>query len=972
MHKSPYYLILLFWLLIPSGAVCFAQTQPRKQIKSQLISYFTNYDLGFSSKSEKCTVENVQTDDEKKILSIYVSEAFGTQPLSLQKVQRIYREVRQLLPSPYDTYQTQIYSKQVLIDDLVPGGTGTTPRQWGDIHHRGNAWVTPLDRTYDVENGLEGRHLCLWASHGRYFSLKDQNWQWQRPNLFCTNEDLLTQTFVIPYLLPMLENAGAIVYSPRERDWQRCEAIVDNDTPEQGGYYLERQGQHPWNSINVGFAPLKTVYTDRENPFLAGTARMANTQNRRAQESRISWVPQIPEDGSYAVYVSYSTLPTSIPDAHYTVHHGGQTSHFRVNQQMGGSTWVYLGTFFFNANNEKDNFVELSNRSNYRGHVTADAVRFGGGTGNIARGDSLSVSGLPRCFEAARYAVQWAGAPYEVYASKNSTNDYAEDINARSAMENYLARGSAYAPGDSGLHVPLELSIAIHSDAGTTRDNSFIGTLGVYTSDFNEGFLPAGLSRLTSRDLCDQVMTQVFDDLKGTLGTWSRRMMFDRNYSESREPIVPSMILETLSHQNFPDIRLAHDPYFKFLLSRAIYKGILRAVHNLHESGEAIVQPLPITAPAAHIHAQEREIELSWLATEDPLEPSAMPTGFIVYHATDNGDFDNGTYVRQASYRLKDATTDVLHRFRITACNEGGQSMYSQEVCAYIYDNGGPQVLVVDGFDRLAGPRPFENDSLLGFDLNNEPGVPMAKMPGYCGEQVCFNKATMGREGPGALGFSTSELEGMIIAGNTMDWTTRHARDLILATNGRINIGSCTTRAAERTIFDSRQYQLLDLVLGLQCADGYSLIQSRAFTPEVIQATASFARNGGSILVSGANIGNDLGDKESRLFAHSVLKYDYIQTLQTDSLLSLTGLNTSFEIHRVFNEKSYRVAHVDCLLPVDGAFCPMIYNPTGQSAAVAYKGADYSTISLGFPFESITDADTRVNLLRGILQFLMP
>ena len=32
----------------------------------------------------------------------------------------------------------------------------------------------------------------------------------------------------------MLENAGAIVYTPRERDWQRNEVIVDNDTHPQG------------------------------------------------------------------------------------------------------------------------------------------------------------------------------------------------------------------------------------------------------------------------------------------------------------------------------------------------------------------------------------------------------------------------------------------------------------------------------------------------------------------------------------------------------------------------------------------------------------------------------------------------------------------------------------------------------------------------------------------------------------------
>ena len=34
------------------------------------------------------------------------------------------------------------------------------------------------------------------------------------------------------------------------------------------------------------------------------------------------------------------------------------------------------------------------------------------------------------------------------------------------------------------------------------------------------------------------------------------------------------MLLELLSHQNFADMRYGSDPRFKFLVSRAIYKGI--------------------------------------------------------------------------------------------------------------------------------------------------------------------------------------------------------------------------------------------------------------------------------------------------------------------------------------------------------------------------------------------------------------
>lgn len=53
---------------------------------------------------------------------------------------------------------------------------------------------------------------------------------------------------------------------------------------------------------------------------------------------------------------------------------------------MGGGTWIYLGTFGFDAGKNNACKVTLSNRSVKAGQiVTADAVKIGGGMGNIAR-----------------------------------------------------------------------------------------------------------------------------------------------------------------------------------------------------------------------------------------------------------------------------------------------------------------------------------------------------------------------------------------------------------------------------------------------------------------------------------------------------------------------------------------------------------------------------------------------------------
>ena len=106
---------------------------------------------------------------------------------------------------------------------------------------------------------------------------------------------------------------------------------------------------------------------------------------------------------------------------------------------MGGGTWVYLGTFGFDAGKSNACKVTLSNRSAKAGQiVTADAVKIGGGMGNIERGGYTS--GLPRCLEGARYYAQWAGAPYKVYGGRKGENDYADDINTRSLMTNCLGQ----------------------------------------------------------------------------------------------------------------------------------------------------------------------------------------------------------------------------------------------------------------------------------------------------------------------------------------------------------------------------------------------------------------------------------------------------------------------------------------------------------------------------------------------------
>ena len=120
--------------------------------------------------------------------------------------------------------------------------------------------------------------------------------------------------------------------------------------------------------------------------------------------------------------------------------------------------------------------------------------------------------------------------------------------------------------------------------------------------------------------------------------------MWNQSYIEARVAEVPTMLLELLSHQNFADMCYGLDPKFRFVVSRAIYKGMLRHIAAQNRQ-EAVVQPLPPQAFSVTFEG-ENQVRLAWQPIPDPLEPTAMPKAYVLYTAKGTGDFDNGRLVK--------------------------------------------------------------------------------------------------------------------------------------------------------------------------------------------------------------------------------------------------------------------------------------------------------------------------------------
>ena len=952
--------------LCPATAI--AQTEDSEaKLKVKIEEYLQNYrPRGYDNGGIAPQMLSYSIDDMERTLTVNTNETLATMNLNPSAVKSLYKHLSKSLPRPFNKYSLHVISCGLPIEQLYIGASGPCKGirrgQWGNIDYTGKPWVQNISSPNKTTLGLFNRHISLWASHGTYYDANKQIWKWQRPILFGTTEDLFTQTIVVPYLIPMLENSGAVVYTPRERDWQTNEVIVDNDTP---GHYYQENDSKDWRTAPLrGFATRHGVYHDGENPFMAGSARMTVTAKNKST-SEASYQPNIPEAGKYAVYVSYQTVEGSTDNAHYTVYHKGQATEFSVNQQMGGSTWVYLGTFDFDKGCNTYNRVVVSNKSTRKGAiVTTDAIRFGGGMGNTERGGITS--GMPRCLEAARYNVQWSGAPYNVYSTRKGTDDYADDINSRSLATNWLAGGSTYMPTIDGNRVPIELSLAIHSDAGyDSFGNGIIGSLAVCTTDFNDGLLNSGASRMMSLDFAKALLNNTDKDIRAKYRQWAKRYLWDRNYSETRCPEVPSAILETLSHQNFPDMLMGQDPNFKFTLARSIYKTILRFVNTQH-TRPCVVQPLP----PSNFRIDRREdgtIDLAWTPTIDLQEPTAMPTAYNLYMAEGTGGFDNGREVSATHYTFR-PEPGVKYNFRITAKNKGGESFATETLSACINPSATKTILIVNGFNRLSAPAVIDNDSQQGFDLTRDIGVQRGIYAGWNGPQTCFNKSTMGREGPGGLGYGSNEMAGKFVCGNEFNYASAHADAM---TDSRYNIVSCSSKALEAGLVDPTKYDCIDLILGLEKDDGHSLVKYKTFSKAMQQQISKYTQGGGRLIVSGAFIGSDMTDDAEREWMASTLKTSYTCSDNNATASAVTfGVGTNFEIYRTPNAKHYAAQQVDVVSSLSPAYCAMQY-ADGTSAAVAYDGADYKCFTVGFPLECITSPTKMRQIMSGILNFVL-
>ena len=976
-----------------------AQRYDRNDLSKQVASQLALWNHGMPQWNHLGKIKVDSVSAQKNAIKVFISTPLSYLPMREAVVDSLYQSVKSCLGKNFEQYTLGLYSNSYPIEQLIPNFFRSHLLPDVKRQSKANVRIPVVQEVSDhiPQSGLYQCNIALWHSHGWYFESSFDRWEWQRARLFGTVEDMATMSYVVPYLVPMLENAGASVFLPRERDIQRHEVIVDNDGSSPGSEFF----WHRAVKLSLpGFLMSDTLVVG-DAPFEMGSSFVFDGS---AEDDLVTYLPDFKERGEYAVYVSYPYHKKNSNSVMYDVRHLGGITSFVVNQTMGCGTWIYLGTFLFDSGkNSQTGCVVLRGRG--KGLVAADAVRFGGGMGNVARKPAavskpnqwslndgsnhaemmrneasslsdLKISGKPRFMEAARYYLQYSGAPTTVYNMNNDANDYNDDYQSRGEWVNFLKNK----PGNKtpGLGLPIDLAFAFHTDAGVTANDSVIGTLGIFSTLRNKASFTNGQSKLGSRDLSDLIQTQIVDDVRQLYNQqWTRRGLWDKQYSEAWRPDVPTMLLELLSHQNLADMRYGLDPRFRFDVSRAIYKGMLRFLAAQYQR-PYVVQPLAVNNLALTLK-NDSILILSWQPVPDPLEATAMPSAYKIYRRIDDAGFDNG-FVVTDTFCILPIQTGKIYSFKVAGINAGGEGFPSEVLSAGILNSSAPMALVVNGFDRISGPALVDEPSFAGVRWWEDAGVADNQDFSFTGAQYNFNRKDqwLDDDNPG-WGSSYGDMEGKIVAGNRFDYPIVHGKALMA--NG-YSFVSVSDESFVKPDFSVSRYRLVDVILGEEkttpLLNDAKQMEFEIYTPEFIHKIKEVSGQKLNLLMSGAYVGTDLvvGNDTSRInFAAKVLhiKWRTNQAAKTGVVCGVSPRKTGFDgvfHYSVLPEASiYAVESPDGIEPSDASASTIFrYSENNVSAGVAYRD-DYGVVTLGFPFETVVDQNARNNLMNQILLF---
>lgn len=496
---------------------------------------------------------------------------------------------------------------------------------------------------------LNGKSIFLSPGHGWYYNDSDGSWLTQRPNTNGIVEDFSNPEAVLQYLQPYFHNAGASVYTVRERDMNTAMEIVDNN--------------------DDGCATIGDWWASTSSPDYYGddylVAEVSSTETATA-----TFTGALPADGYYHVYVWYTGGTNRATDALFTVRHADGASAVRLNLQRDGFTWKDLGRYYFLADDppKRRQLVVSNQGGDPTTFVVADAVRFGGGMHEDADKPRWEMSGL--------YHAPFMGCA-----------DCA--TNTVTTMARYTKW--EHEAWEDGLYLSWHTNAP---DPGTGTSTFAYSSYG-WDGTFNgvEGSL----------ELRSFVHNEIVGDIRaGWDASWYDRGQHTNWYGEinpNYNDETPGIIFEVAFHDTPSDAEQLKQPAFRQLVARAVYQAVVRYYANRDGLTPRFL-PEPPLAPLAVM--DDGAPLVSWY-------PPIFDNGGLAGDAAESYRL----YLSRSGKGVTDAIDETLtvHKLgssaddsyvvylRVAALNEGGESFPTETLA--VSTGTGPRVLIVNGFDRL-------------------------------------------------------------------------------------------------------------------------------------------------------------------------------------------------------------------------------------------------------------------------------
>lgn len=135
-------------------------------------------------------VREIKIDDSSRTVTVVMDEAVTQEKFTEKSIRKIYKQttkgVHKALPKEYRKYEVRIYVNGLPIESLLEtvGAQEKQEREetynikkrekhrggwWANIVYDGQPWTTNISRPVQPVAALNGKHISLWQSHGRYY-----------------------------------------------------------------------------------------------------------------------------------------------------------------------------------------------------------------------------------------------------------------------------------------------------------------------------------------------------------------------------------------------------------------------------------------------------------------------------------------------------------------------------------------------------------------------------------------------------------------------------------------------------------------------------------------------------------------------------------------------------------------------------------------------------------------------------------